>query len=148
VASSPDETFATDAAPVPVPPPPPPVAPLPPPPPPPPPPATKFAVSGLAKTLRLTTKGKITLAFTVSPKRGSGKVSLASALKKKGKFITLGTQTFKVPSSGKVKLVFKPSAKSRNAVRKLKTLKVRAKITIGGQTFSPLFTLKASKLRR
>ncbi len=145
VALTPDATFAT-VAPA-VAPPPPPVAPPPPPPvaPPPPPPATKHTVSGLPKQVRITSKGRLTLSFKVSPKSGSGKVSLASAVKKKGKFITLGTKTFKVPSSGKVTLVFKPSQKSRNAVRKLKTLKVKAKITIGSQTFSPTFTVKAPK---
>jgi hypothetical protein len=154
VALTPDATFATTAPvvpppPVAPPPPPPPVAPPPPPPvaPPPPPPVTKYVVSGVPKQVKLTTKGKLTLTFKVSPKRGSGKVSLASAFKKRGKFIRLGTKSFKVPSSGKVTLTFKPTAKSRNAVRKLKSLKVRAKITIDGQTFSRVFTLKASKLR-
>jgi subtilisin-like proprotein convertase family protein len=155
VALTPDATFTTEAPAAPPPPPPvvppPPVAPpplpLPPPPPPPPPPAaTKYAVSGLPKQVRITSKGRLSVSFKVTPARGSGKISLASAVKKKGAFITLGTKTFKVPSSGgKVTLVFKPSAKSLNAVRKLRTLKVKAKITIGGQTFSPTFTLKAPK---
>jgi hypothetical protein len=119
-----------------VPPPPPPIAP----------PAKKYSVSGLTKSARLTSGGKLALSFKVSPASGSGKVSLAS-VPKKGKPITLGTKTFKVPSSGKISLVFKPSRKAHKAARKLRILKIRAKITIGGQTFTPTFTLKVSKPR-
>ena len=88
---------------------------------------------------------KLALSFKVTPAMGSGKVSLASVPKKGKKKITLGTKTFKLGSSGKVSLVFKPARKSRKAARKLKTLTVRATITIGGQTFTPTFKLIVSK---
>jgi subtilisin-like proprotein convertase family protein len=140
VSLTPDATFATAG---------PPAAPPPAPPPPPPPvaPAPSYAISGLPKQARLTRKGTLALSFKVTPKRGAGKVSLKSVPKPGKTAIPLGTKTFTVPSSGTVKLVFKPSRKSRKAARKLRTLKVRATIAIGGKTFTPTFTLKVSKQR-
>jgi len=139
------------------PPPPPPPAP-PPPPPPPPPPAPRpppppasdpvAAFGGSPKSLSVGSTGRFSYRFTATPLR-SGKIGLKSTKKVKvgsqKRTLKLASKSFSAPSDAKVKVKFKLSRTSLKALKRVRSLRFKVTVTLGGATFTTTVKLKKPK---
>lgn len=104
--------------------------------------------SAWPKSLRVSKSGRFTYSFAATPGR-SGKAQLKSTRKikigSKKRKLTVPAKSFTAPASGKVTLKFKLSAKHRNALKRVKTLKFGVTVTVGSASFTSTLKLKAPK---
>jgi FtsP/CotA-like multicopper oxidase with cupredoxin domain len=131
-------------------------APISPPPPPPPqiipsppvPPAVVASFLKSPKTLRVSKSGRFTFSFVATPLR-NGKISLKSTKKvkigSKKQFMTTAAKTFTAPASGKVKVKLKLSSRNRAALKRVKSLRFKVTVKLGGKTFTTKLKLQAPK---
>jgi hypothetical protein len=102
----------------------------------------KATMKGLAKTVRLDSKGRVRLTFRATPARSRGTVKLTYGKKTSG-----GSGRFTVATNGRVKLTIKPSKKLRAALRRSRSQGVKVTVTtrIGVRTFTARLTIKPYK---
>jgi subtilisin-like proprotein convertase family protein len=102
----------------------------------------KATMKGLAKTLRLDSKGRARLTFRATPARSRGTIKLTYGKKTGG-----GSGKFTVPANGRVKVTIKASTKLRAALRRSPSKGVKVTVTtrIGVRTFTARLTIKPYK---
>jgi subtilisin-like proprotein convertase family protein len=110
-------------------------------------PSPSPTISGFPKTVKLDSRGRFTLAFRATPAGLRGKLAMRVPKKGKRKAFSLGTPSFRTTANGRVKITRKLTGKTLRQVRKLRSVKVTATITLGSKTFKKTFTLKSAKRR-
>jgi subtilisin-like proprotein convertase family protein len=111
----------------------------------------KPTLRGVAKSVTVDSKGRVTLAFVATPASTAGSVTLKSTRAvalttgARKRVLTAGTTAFTVPKSTKVKIRIAIAAKVRSYLRRHTSLKTKASIRINGTPFSATITIKAPK---
>jgi subtilisin family serine protease len=128
------------------------------PPPPPPQPPAKASFRGSKRTIRVSRRGRFSFTFRAAPGL-KGRIKLVTVKKvrpsKRGrkKRATLGSKTFTVPQSGKVKVKFKLSRRNRKILKRYKKLRISVSVRLrNAANLTSLakvrITLKAPKRRK
>jgi hypothetical protein len=114
-----------------------------------------LSFAGSPKTVTASSKGTFSWSFTANAGvsgttafASANKVAARAARAKKKKTLTLGTKTFTAPANKKVKVTVKLSKSKLGSLKRLKKVKVRARVTVGAVVKSTTFTLKAPKKKR
>jgi subtilisin-like proprotein convertase family protein len=101
----------------------------------------KATMKGLARSVRLDSRGRLVLSFTATPARGRGTLKVVYGGK-----VTGGSASFTVPANGRVKLTIKASSKLRAALRKKPAgVKAKATMKLGVTSLSASLTIKPYK---
>jgi hypothetical protein len=100
----------------------------------------KATMKGLARSVRLDSKGRLVLSFRATPAKTRGSLKILY-----GK-LSAAAGSFTVPAGGRVKLTLKTSAQLRAALRKKPAgVKVKATMKLGITSFSAGLTIKPYK---
>ena len=111
--------------------------------------------SKLAKTLRLSRKGTVTITVTGAPGTAGNmvlktrkKVAIAAKKKKKKKVLVLARKKFRIPANGRVKVELKVKGKALRTLKKAKRLKAVVEIKAGALKATKKVTVKAPKKKK
>jgi len=99
----------------------------------------KATMRRMTQTARLDRKGRLALSFLATPAKARGTIKVAF-----GK-TSVGSASFTVPASGRVKLTFKATTKFRSLLRNRASLKVKATVRIGVTSLNANLTIKPYK---
>jgi hypothetical protein len=99
----------------------------------------KATMKSMTRTARLDRKGRLALSFLATPAKARGTIKVAY-----GK-TSVGSASFTVPATGRVKVVFKTTTKFRSLLRKRASLKVKATVRIGVTSLNGNLTIKPYK---
>lgn len=103
-------------------------------------------VSFLTRTATLNRRGRFRFKFLTDP-GGAGGVSFSSAkavrASARRRVLRLGTVRFRAPKTGRVTVTVHLRRRSARKVRRLRKLRVKARVTAGSATSSTVFTLRA-----
>jgi hypothetical protein len=106
-------------------------------------------LSGLARSVGVSSKGTFLLSFLATPgQAGSIRLTtvkaVAAARKRK---LVVARKSFTVPASGRVRLKLKLNRKGLRVLKRARRLPVSAKVTLGTRTASRRVTLRAPRAR-
>ena len=104
------------------------------------------AFVGSPTSVTVGSSGRFSYSFLATPV-SSGKISLKSTKKLKigssKRFMKLASKSFLGPLDGRVKMKFKLSSKNRKALKRVKSLRFKVTVALGGRTFTTKVKLKA-----
>lgn len=116
-----------------------------------PPAAAAADLSRSPRTVTADRNGVFALAFTATPgARGTAEFRSARAVtvpdrRRRTRVLRLGGTSFRVRADGGVRVRVRLSGRNASILRRLRTLRTRAVVTVGGRRFARTFTLRAPR---